>query len=183
MAIVWIAVAVLVIYIILLYNRLLAMRNWIKESFAEIEVYLQNRYDTLIKVAETVVGYAKYEKNTLKEITRIREGLNDRTPSEKLQKFDELNEKLEGFRVHVEAYPELKASKNFLHLQQTANDLEEKLSAARRTYNSNVIAFNTSIGTFPALLFAQVLGFKAYPVYEVPQAKKEDVSMKQMLNG
>lgn len=182
MTIVWIVLAIAVIYVIYTYNRLLAMRNRIREAFGAIEVYLQNRFDTLVKVAEAVVKYAQYEASTLKEITRMREGLDDRSPAEKLQAFDELHEKLGGIRLRAEAHPELQASGNFLHLQQTANDLEEKLAASRRTYNANVVAFNTVIASFPANLFSGLFGFKEQAMYDVPESKKEDVDLNRLLS-
>src|SRR5690554_4852558 len=98
MIVAWIVVAVIVIYIIFLFNRLLAMRNRIKEAFAAVDVYLQNRYDALVKVAEAVVAYAQHEQSMLKEITLIREGLDDQLMSEKMQTFDDLSDKLGSIR-------------------------------------------------------------------------------------
>ncbi len=183
MVIAIIVIAVIAVYAIWSYNRLLAMRNRIKEAYAAVDVYLQNRFDALVKIAEAVVAYAKHERDTLKEITRIREGLDHHSPNVKLQTYENLNERLSGIRLLAENYPDLKASDNFIHLQHTVYDLEEKLSASRRTYNSNVVAFNTAIDSFPNLLFAGILGFKAQFLYEVPESKKEDVDMKQLLNG
>lgn len=183
MVIAIIVIVVIAIYIIWTYNRLLAMQNRIKEAFAAVDVYLQNRFDALVKVAEAVVAYAKHERGTLNEITRIRQGLNQHSPDEKFKTYENMNERLAGIQLLAEEYPNLKASENFLHLQHTVYDLEEKLSAARRTYNANVVAFNTAIDSFPTLLFARALGFKSQFLYEVPESKKEDVDMKQLLNS
>jgi len=178
-----IIVAVIVGYGIFLYNRLFGMRNRIREAFKAIEVYLQQRFDTLVQIGETVVAYARHERNTLTEVTAMRQGLAGRSISEKLKAYEEMNERLEGIRLQAEDYPELKSSRNFLHLQHTVNDLEEKLSASRRTYNSNVVAFNNAIGMIPAVLFAGLFGFKSETMYEVPESKKQDVDMKQLLQG
>ncbi|CAH0122621.1 MULTISPECIES: LemA family protein [unclassified Paenibacillus] len=176
-------IAVIVLYLIYLYNRLFKMRNRIREAFQAVEVYLQQRFDTLIQIGEAVVAYAKHERDTLKEITAMRQGLAGRSISEKLQAYEDLNQKLEGIRIQAEDYPQLQASRNFLHLQHTVNDLEEKLSAARRTYNANVIAYNNAIGMIPAVLFAGMFGFKAESMYEVPESKKQEIDMKQLLKG
>lgn len=183
MVIAIIVIAVVSIYVIWTYNRLLAMQNRIKEAFAAVDVYLQNRFDSLVKVAEAVVAYAKHERDTLHEITRIRQGIDQHSPDMKLKTYENMHEKLTGIQFLAEAYPDLKASENFIHLQHTAYDLEEKLSAARRTYNANVVAYNTAIGSFPSLLFAGALGFKSQLLYEVPESKKADVDMKQLLNS
>lgn len=168
------------VYIIITYNSLVGLRNRIKESFGNIDVYLQNRFDSLTKVAEAVVSYAKHERETLTQITRIRADINDQNQalSEKIKAYSDLDRALQRINIQAENYPDLKASKNYLHLQQTINDLEEKLSASRRTYNANVAAFNTKIASFPAILFARLFGFKAESLLEIEESKKADVSMK-----
>src|SRR5690606_7399147 len=120
---------------------------------------------------------------TLTEITRIRQGVDQHSPDEKMKTYENMNERLAGIQLRAEEYPDLKASENFIHLQHTVYDLEEKVSAARRTYNANVVAFHTAIASSPAFLFAGALGFKPQFLYEVPEAKKEDVDLKQLLNS
>ncbi|MHA6481857.1 LemA family protein [Paenibacillus sp. strain BS8-2] len=174
-----IIVVLMALYIIAKYNSLLGMRNRIKETQGAIEIYMQQRYDALLKVAQTVVEYAKYEENTLKDIVRQRAGLGG--SGESLQALSELNGKLGSIVALAEDYPVLRAGDNYLHLQHTAADLEEKLSAGRRTYNANVVAFNTAIASFPANLISGLFGFKEQQLLEVEKAKKADVSMKEML--
>jgi Uncharacterized conserved protein len=183
MVIALIIVAVILVYLIFLYNRLFGMRNRIREAFQAIEVYLQQRFDTLVQIGEAVVAYAKHERGTLTEVTAMRQGLEGRSISEKLQTYEAMNQRLEGIRLQAEAYPELQASQNFLHLQHTVNDLEEKLSASRRTYNANVVAFNNAIGMIPAVLFAGLFGFRSESMFEVAESKKQEVDMKKLLQG
>ncbi len=183
MIIALIIVVVVVGYLIFLYNRLFGIRNRVREAFQAVEVYLQQRFDTLVQIGETVVAYAKHERDTLKEVTAMRQDLDGRSNAEKLRAYEDMSQKLEGIRLQAEAYPELQASGNFLHLQHTVNDLEEKLSAARRTYNANVVDLNNTIGMIPAVLFAGILGFKSETMYQVAESKKQDVDLKQILNG
>ncbi|WP_027086560.1 LemA family protein [Cohnella panacarvi] len=176
-----IIVVLLALYIIVKYNSLLGMRNRIKETYAAIDIYMQQRYDALLKVAQTVVEYAKYEETTLKEITDQRTMASNARGNDKLRAMDELAGKLSAIVAIGEAYPQLQASDNYLHLQHTIADLEEKLSAGRRTYNANVVAYNTAIGSIPANLISGVLGFKEQDLYEVEVSKKVDFNMKELL--
>lgn len=176
-----IIIVVVALYIMAKYNSLLGMRNRIKEAYAAIDVYMQQRYDALLKVAQTVVEYAKYEEDTLKEITRMRAETANAGGNEKLRTMDELAGKLGSIVAIGEAYPELKAGSNYLHLQHTAADLEEKISAGRRTYNANVVAYNTAIASVPVNLISGLLGFKEHGLYEVEDSKKVDPTMKEVL--
>lgn len=180
---IWVIILIVVValYIIAKYNSLLGMRNRIKETYAAIDVYMQQRYDALLKVAQTVVEYAKYEETTLQEITRMRAETVNASGNEKLRVMDELAGKLGTIVAIGEAYPELKAGSNYLHLQHTAADLEEKISAGRRTYNANVVAFNTAIASIPVNLFSGLFGFKEHSLYEVEESKKADPMMKELL--
>jgi LemA protein len=172
------------VVLIIAYNQLVGMRNRIKESFAAIEVYLQNRFDALTKVAEVVISYAAHERETLLEVTKMREGISDRQSSEeRLHTYAEMDKKLTSINLQAEAYPELKASENYIQLQRTINDLEEKLSASRRTYNGNVTTYNTKIASIPMNLVAGLLGFRSQMLLEVEEAKKADVNMKELLRG
>lgn len=177
-----IIVSLIVLYVIILFNRLVSMRNQIKEAYGALDIYLQNRHDALTKVADAVIAYAKYEESTLKDITKLRHGVNQRPTEEAYPIYEQMSERLNAINVLAEDYPELKASKNYLHLQETANDLEEKLSASRRTVNSNVTIFNTAISSFPAIIFAGLLGFRTKALLDIPESKKADVSIKQMLS-
>jgi LemA protein len=184
MLIVIAVIVIIALYLITSYNRLVKMRNRIKESFAAIDVYLQNRVDALTKIAETVIAYATHERDTLTQVTRLRAGLSDsQSTEEKLKIYAEMEKTLGGINIQAESYPELKANDNYIHLQRTINDLEEKLSASRRTYNANVTSYNTMIGAIPMNLLAGPFGFSAENLLEIAESKKADVDMKSLLRG
>lgn len=177
-------VILFVLYFIVTYNQLIQMRNRVKESFAAIDVYLQNRFDALTKVAESVVSYAEHERETLENVTKLREGMkNGQDVSERMNAYTEMEKTLHSINIQAEAYPELKASENYMQMQRTINDLEEKLSASRRTYNANVTSFNTKISSFPTNIFAGALGFKQETLLKIEASKKVDVDLKSILKG
>lgn len=177
-----IIVAIIIIYAMSVYNTLVSKRNRIKEALAAIDVYLQNRFDTLTKIAETVVAYATHEKETLNELTRLRQNIENLPLStDKITKLEEVEKGLRNISIQAEAYPELKANENYLHLQRTINEIEEKLSASRRTYNANVTGFNTYIASVPSNLFANMFKFSAFDLLEIAEEKKKDVDMGSLL--
>ena len=180
-----IGIAVIVlIYLFASYNGLITMQNRIKESFAAIDIYLEQRFDTLTKTAEVVVSYAKHEKETFTKVTELRQGINPSMSDEqKIATYNQMEKLLGGINVQVENYPELKANENYLQLQRTINDLEEKLSASRRTYNANVVKFNTMIETIPTNIFARRLGFTQKGLLEIEERKRSDVNMGSLLRG
>lgn len=177
-------IAIIALYLILSYNSLIRVRNRVRESFAAIDIYLQNRFDALTKIAESVVSYAKHERGTFEEIVKLRQQLDSGLSDEaKVQTYNELEAKLGAFNIQVENYPELRASENYMQLQRTINDLEEKIAASRRTYNANVMKFNTMIETIPTNLFAGAMGFSKKSMLEIEEAKKADVDMASLLRG
>src|SRR5690554_2994637 len=178
------SIAIIAIYLILSYNSLIRIRNRVRESFAAIEVYLQNRFDALTKIAESVVSYAQHERGTFEKIVELRQQLTTPLSDEKkVETYNQLDKMVSGLNIQVENYPELRASENYMHLQRTINDLEEKLSASRRSYNANVMRFNTMIETIPTNLFANMMGFQIKTILEIEEAKKADVDMKNLLRG
>ncbi|MGG4032363.1 LemA family protein [Paenibacillus cisolokensis] len=182
----WIALAcaaVVLLFVIILYNNLVAARNNVKEAFAAIDVYLQQRFDALCNIAEAVVAYARHERETLNEITRLRNELAIMSDDEKVEAYRKSDRLVERLTLQVENYPDLKASDNYIHLQKTVNDLEEKLSASRRTYNARVNKYNTMIQMFPANMLAGALGFTPKELLEIDESKKQDVDLKSILRG
>lgn len=177
-----IVVGLLLLYLVLAYNNFIRVRNKVRESLAAIDVFLQNRFDALTKIAETVVSYAEHERGTLEQIVALRTRLDGPISDEdKVNTYNELDQLTGRLHVQVENYPDLKASENYMHLQRTINDLEEKISASRRTYNANVTHFNTLIESIPTNIFARMFGFQKKPLLEIEQAKKEDVNMRRLL--
>lgn len=177
----WIAaIAIAVILIIVLvcmfisyYNKFVKLRNSTDESFSTMDVYLKKRYDLIPNLVSTVKGYAKHEEETL---TKVIEARNMCVASgdieERIKNESILNSTLRSLFAVSENYPALQANQNFLDLQAQLKSLEEDIANARKFYNARVKTYNTSIETFPALLFAKLYRFKKYAFYMVDEEKE-----------
>ena len=162
---VWIAVGVAVVVLALLvfgYNRIVRLRNEVGTGWANIDVQLERRADLIPNLVETVKAYAAHEREVFENVTEARAALQRAgSPSAAAEADDLLGLALGRLFAVAEAYPELKASQNFLRLQDELTDTEDKISAARRYYNATVMRYNTSIQTVPGVLYARPLGFTA----------------------
>jgi LemA protein len=153
-------VALLVVLLVLGYNRLVRLRNEVDTGWANIDVQLQRRTDLIPNLVESVRAYAAHERAVFEEVTRARAALQQAgTPGAAAEANEGLTGALGRLFAVAEAYPELKASENFLRLQDDLTDTEDKISAARRYYNSTVMHYNTAIQSFPWLVFAGPFGF------------------------
>ena len=164
-----IAIAVIVLlWAISMYNSLVNLRNNRTNAFANIDVQLKQRFDLIPQLVATVKGYATHEKELLEEITRARTAaMSATTVNDKIQADNALSSALSGLRVAVEAYPELKANQNFMQLQSDIADVENKLAATRRAFNSATKELNTAVQSFPANLLAGAFGFHTEPMFEI----------------
>ena len=154
-------VALLAIVFVLGYNRLVRLRNEVNTGWANIEVQLQRRTDLIPNLVEVVKGYAAHERGVFEEVTRARAALQQAgSPVAAAEANLGLTAALGRLFAVAEAYPELKASENFLRLQEDLTDTEDKISAARRYYNATVMAFNTAVQSIPWVLVARPLGFR-----------------------
>ena len=176
-AIILIAVVVLlVIWVIGIYNNLVTLRNNRENAFANIEVQLKQRYDLIPNLVNTVKGYAEHEKGVLERVTAARTAaMGATTLNEKIEAENALSSALAGLKVSVEAYPDLKANQNFLQLQNELADIENKLAAVRRFFNSATKELNNGVQKFPAVLFANMFGFHQEPMFEVPQEERATI--------
>jgi LemA protein len=160
----WIVVGVVVVLGVVLalgYNRLVRLRNEADTGWANIDVQLQRRADLIPNLVEAVRGYAAHERGVFDEVTKARAALqNAGTPGAAAEANEGLSVALGRLFAVAEAYPDLKASENFLQLQEDLTDTEDKISAARRYYNSTVMHFNTAIQSIPWLLVAKPFGFR-----------------------
>ena len=153
-------VVVLVVAIIGLYNNLVKLRNMVDNAWAQIDVQLQRRRDLIPNLVETVKGYASHERGTLDEVTEARAAVaNAGTPAGKMEADNMLTGALKSLFAVAEAYPDLKANANFQQLQAELSSTEDKISYMRQSYNDTVMKYNTAIQTFPAVLFAGMMGF------------------------
>lgn len=167
-----IVVVILAIWGVSIYNNLVKLRNNRENAFANIDVQLKQRYDLVPQLVATVKGYAAHEKETLQRVTDARAAaLGANTINEKIQADNMLTSALAGLKVSVEAYPELKANQNFIQLQGEISDIENKLAAVRRFFNSATRELNNAVETFPSNLFAKMFGFSKEPMFEI--AKEE----------
>jgi LemA protein len=154
-------VALLAFVFALGYNRLVRLRNEVDTGWANIDVQLQRRADLIPNLVEAVKGYAAHERGVFDEVTRARTTLREAgSPGAAAEANAGLTAALGRLFAVAEAYPELKASENFLSLQDDLTDTEDKISAARRYYNATVMYFNTAVQSFPWLLLARPLGFR-----------------------
>jgi len=161
-------IAIILLWLISLYNRLVKMRNNRENAFADIDVQLRQRNDLIPQLVSTVKGYATHEKDLLERITQARSAVMGATGiNEKIQADTQLTQALQGLKVQVEAYPDLKANQNFLQLQQEIADIENKLAAARRYFNGATKELNNSVESFPSNLIANSFGFSRQPMYEL----------------
>ena len=144
------------------YNRLVRLRNEVDTGWANIDVQLERRADLIPNLVETVQGYATHEREVFERVTEARVALQQAgSPRAAAEADDLLGVELGRLFAVAEAYPELKASANFLRLQEDLTDTEDKISAARRYYNATVMRFNTAIQSVPAVLYARPVGFTA----------------------
>lgn len=155
------ALALLVVLVVLGYNRLVRLRNEVDTGWANIDVQLKRRADLIPNLVEAVRGYAAHERGVFEEVTRARAALQQAaTPGSAADANEGLTSALGRLFAVAEAYPELRASENFLRLQEDLTDTEDKISAARRYYNATVMRFNTAIQSIPWVLVAKPLGFR-----------------------
>ncbi len=163
-----IIIALLVLLAISLYNRLVRLRNNRENAFADIDVQLRQRLDLVPQLVEAVKAYMKHESSVLTEITQARaSAIAAKGIDEKISADGRLSSALQGLRVAVEAYPDLKASTNFMQLQEEIADIENKLAAARRFFNSATRELNNATETFPSNLVAGMFGFHRETMYDL----------------
>ena len=164
-------VAVLVIFYIITYNKLVRLRNQVKNAFAQIETHLQRRFDLIPNLVETVKGYQIHEKELLENVAAARSGfINAGSNQEKMERYNDLSSNLTKLFAVSEAYPELKANQSFMMLQQELSGTEDKLTYARQFYNDAVTMFNDSILIFPNNIVASMSGFKAEELFDAVEA-------------
>ncbi|MEE9272880.1 MAG: LemA family protein [Robiginitomaculum sp.] len=160
-------------FIIVLYNRLVALRQTCNQAWSDIEVQLKQRQDLIPSIVNVVKGYAKHEKETLKEVIDARNSAvsaNSVGDTVKAEGF--LGQALGKLFALAEAYPDLKANQNFLQLQDELSDVENKISAARRFYNNSIQEYNTGREQFPGNIIAGSFNFEGREFYEAPEGRE-----------
>ena len=164
-------IVIIIGWVWLAYNRLVTLTNRAKEAWADIQVQLKRRYDLIPNLVETVKGYAAHEASAFENVTKARAAAMGATgTADKAQAENMLTGALKTLFAVSEAYPDLKANENFLHLQKELGDTEDKIQAARRFYNGTVMALNTAEQIFPGNLMASSFGFKPMDLFELTEA-------------
>jgi LemA protein len=169
-------VVLLLLWLVVIYNRLVALRQTVGQSWADIEVQLKQRHDLIPNLVETVKGYAAHERGTLEEVIRARNSaVAAHDPKAASAAEGMLSGALSRLFALAEAYPDLKANQNFLSLQGELSSLETKIAAARRFFNNAVAEFNAAIQSVPAVFFAASLGFTPRDFFELDEAERAAV--------
>lgn len=172
--IVIVVVGLLVIFLISAYNRLVRLRNNRENAFADIDVQLRQRHDLIPQLIEAVKGYMKHERELLTEVTNARaNAMKAGTINEKIEAESRLSTALGGIQVAVEAYPDLKANQNFMQLQEEISDVENKLAAVRRFFNSATKELNIGVQSFPSNIVAGMFGFNKEPMFDLGERREE----------
>ena len=173
---IFIILAFLVLWFIVIYNGLITFRNRTQEAWSDIDVQLKRRHDLIPNLIETVKGYAAHEKEVFEKVTEARtKALSAQTPQEAGQAENMLTGALKSLFAVAENYPTLRASENFQKLQEELADTENKIQAARRFYNGNVRDFNIKQETFPSNLVAQMFKFKKAEFFEIEEEVEREV--------
>jgi len=170
-------VVILIILFIATYNRLVRLRNQVRNAWAQIDVQLKRRHDLIPNLIETVKGYMKHERETLEAITKARNLAQQAAssgPGARAKAETELSSALGRLLAVVENYPDLKANQNFLALQEELTSTENKLSFSRQYYNDSVLSYNNRTQMFPSNVVASMTGFKASEFFEVSVAGERE---------
>lgn len=175
---VWIIIAVIILGLvaIVIYNRLVGLRQNVRQGWADIDAQLRQRHDLVPNLVNTVQGYAAHEKSTLDAVISARNSaLNAAGPSAAANAEASLSGALKSLFALAESYPDLKANQNFQTLQHELSDVEDKLAASRRAYNAAAADYNGARQAFPAVLFAGTLGFGEEKFWELASEERANV--------
>ena len=169
-------VAVIAIWLIAIYNGLVSLKNNRQNAFADIDVQLKQRHVLIPQLLGAVKGYMEHERGTLEAVTKARQqAISASGINEKISAEQNLTSALQGLNVQIEAYPDLKANENFMHLQTEISDIENKLAAVRRFFNAATKELNIAVQKFPNNLVAGMFGFKTQPMFDLGDTQREQL--------
>lgn len=170
-----VAVAIIFVFCIFVYNSLIQLSNKVKEAFSTMDVYLKQRFDLIPNLVDTVKAYAKHEADTLEELTKRRAGVATSDIDGQIEGEMRIGEALSRILVVAEKYPELKANENFLDLHKRIVKVEDDIAFARRYYNGSVRQYNDKCQMFPYNIIANIFGFKSKKMYEIQNVAEREV--------
>ena len=169
-------ILLIVFWVIGLYNGLVRLRNRRQNAFADIDVQLRQRHDLVPQLVETVKGYAGHEKEVLLKVTEARTAAMAATSIDgKIAAEQQLTSALQGLKVQIEPYPDLKANQNFLQLQEELSDIENKLAASRRFFNGATTEYNNAVESFPGNMIARNFGFKREVMFDLGEDSRKQM--------
>ena len=157
------------------YNRLVRKNNKVKERQSHIDVLLNQRFDLIPNIVETVKGYTKHESSTLEELVNLRSSYNNKGFS--IEETEEADKKFNNIMMLAESYPDLKANTQFLSLQNSLNDIENKLNYARTSYNDAVTSYNNLVESVPSNVVAKMFSFEKKELFKIDEEKKANVKV------
>lgn len=166
------------------YNTLIGRRNRADQALSSIEVQLTQRYDLITKLVETVRQYMGHERSLLEDIVKLRQqATSAATPEARIRADNDLSRAMTQLNVTMENYPQLRSSDNFLQLQRSLNEVEEQISAARRSYNAAAVEYNNAIEMFPGSIIAGSMNFQPKQLYAAEARKLQDVDMRALFKS
>ena len=168
--------AIIVFYLIGMYNSLVGLRNQVKNAWAQIDVQLKRRHDLIPNLVETAKGYMQYERGTFEAVTNARsKAMSAESVGDKAKAEGELSGAMSKFFLVVENYPDLKANQNFLALQEELTSTENKIAFSRQAYNDSVLFYNNKIQMFPSNIIARMFGFQQSEFFQVEDKGDREV--------
>ena len=172
---------ILVLWFVVTFNKFIAQNNKVKQTESSISVMLKQRNDMIPNLVAAVQNYMGYENTTLTRITELRALIQEsKDEQEQIKIGTELSGKLADIKVAVENYPELKADKQFIHLEKSIEEMEYQLQAARRTFNAAAVDFNNYVQMFPSSLVASLKSYQLYDLITIPEVEKANVDVKAL---
>ena len=171
-------IALLLLYVIAVYNGLVARRNQVREAWATVDTQLKRRYDLIPNLVETVRGAAKHEAETLSAVTSARNAAMAANGPTSADAQNKLTQTLKSLFAVAESYPDLKANQNFIELQRELTDTETKIQASRQFYNTVVMALNTQVEQFPSNIVARMFGILPEKMFEIDETEKKAPQVK-----
>ena len=178
----WIILALvilIILYVVATYNKLVVLRNRVRDQWAQIDVQLKRRFDLIPNLIETVKGYTKHESETLEKVIKARNTFLNATSKEDEMKADgELTQAMSKLFALAESYPDLKANTSFLEMQTELGETENKIAAARQFYNDTVLSYNNKIEVVPSNIVAAIFKFQKESFFEANETERENVQVK-----
>ena len=174
-----IVLVLIILWAISVYNSLIALKNRVKDQWAQIDVQLKRRFDLIPNLVETVKGYTKHESETLEAVIKARNTYVSATvPEEQMKADGELTQAISKLFALTESYPELKANTNFQALQQELTETESKIAAARQFYNDTVMVYNNKVSMVPSNIIASLFKFNKETFFEANETERQNVQVK-----